>query len=58
MSKLSKKIRTFNMTGKMSIEAASTPKHKRLHIGDMRAGKVYAVLDFRVYPAVTNRVCQ
>ena len=27
---------------------------KRLHIGDMRAGKVYAVLDFRVYPTNTN----
>ena len=48
-----KEVRTFNMTGKMQDVARSTPKSKRLHIGDMRSGKVYAVLDFRVYPTNT-----
>jgi len=45
-----KQIRTFNMTGKIRGITRSTPKSKRLHIGDMRSGKVYAILDFRVYP--------
>jgi hypothetical protein len=48
-----KEVRTFNMTGKMQDLARSTPQSKRLHIGDMRSGKVYAVLDFRVYPTNT-----
>ena len=49
-----KKVRTFNMTGKMDNQGKSVVGHKRLHVGDMRAGKVYAVLDFRVYPSATN----
>jgi len=48
-----KQVRTFNMTGKIGGIARSIPKSKRLHIGDMRSGKVYAVLDFRVYPSST-----
>ena len=48
---MTKKVRTFNMTGKIGIETKSVAVSKRLHIGDMRAGKVYAVLDFRVYPS-------
>lgn len=48
-----KKVRTFNMTGKVGDIVRSTPTSKRLHIGDMRSGKVYAVLDFRVYPSNT-----
>ena len=51
---MTKKVRTFNMTGKMSNLGKSVVGHKRLHIGDMRSGKVYAVLDFRVYPSQTN----
>ena len=47
---MTRKVRTFNMTGKIQDLTRSTPKSKRLHIGDMRAGKVYAILDFRVYP--------
>jgi len=52
---MTKKVRTFNMTGKVEITGASTPVHKRLHVGDMKSGRVYAVVDFRVYPSVTSR---
>jgi hypothetical protein len=50
---MTKKVRTFNMTGRIGGITRSTPKSKRLHIGDMRSGKVYAILDFRVYPGDT-----
>jgi len=53
-----KEVRTFNMTGKIGGISRSTPVSKRLHIGDMRSGKVYAVLDFRVYPGDTYTACQ
>jgi len=53
-----RKVRTFNMTGKIEDIVRSTPTSKRLHIGDMRSGKVYAVLDFRVYPGDTYTACQ
>ena len=53
-----RKVRTFNMTGRIGGISRSTPKSKRLHIGDMSSGKVYAVLDFRVYPADTYTGCQ
>ena len=46
------------MTGKVENIVRSTPSRKRLHIGDMKSGKVYAVLDFRVYPSNTYTACQ
>ena len=55
---MAKKVRTFNMTGKIGGITRSTPASKRLHIGDMRSGKVYAILDFRVYPGDTYTACQ
>jgi hypothetical protein len=53
-----KQVRTFNMSGKISGIARSIPVSKRLHIGDMRSGKVYVILDFRVYPGSTYAPCQ
>jgi len=53
-----RKVRTFNMTGRIEDVVRSTPKSKRLHIGDMRSGKVYAVLDFRVYGGDMYTACQ
>jgi hypothetical protein len=55
---MTKKVRTFNMTGKIGGITRSTPATKRLHIGDMRSGKVYAILDFRVYPGDTYTAAQ
>jgi len=53
-----KQVRTFNMTGKFEDIARSTPKSKRIHIGNMRSGKAYAILDFRVYPGSMYTPCQ
>jgi hypothetical protein len=55
---MTKKVRTFNMTGRIEGLTRSTPKSKRLHVGDMRSGKVYAVLDFRVYGGDMYTACQ
>jgi hypothetical protein len=55
---MTKKVRTFNMSGKITDVVRSTPQSKRLHIGNMKSGKVYAVLDFRVYPGDTYTGCQ
>jgi hypothetical protein len=53
-----KQVRTFNMTGKIPDLTRSTPKSKRIHIGDMRGDKIYAILDFRVYPSDTYTAAQ
>jgi len=55
---MTKRVRTFNMSGKISNAGRSTPRAKRLHIGNMREDKVYAVLDFRVYPSDTYTAAQ
>ena len=46
------------MTGRIEDVVRSVPQSKRLHIGDMRSGKVYAVLDFRVYSGDMYTACQ
>ena len=56
MTKLSKKIRTFNITGKVPNVGSGVPVHRRLHVGTLEAGKIYAVLDFKVYPSQVNLV--
>ena len=51
---MAKRIRTFNMSGKIGSGTSGTPTHHRLSIGHMKTDKVYAVESFRVYPSVTN----
>jgi len=46
------------MTGRITDLARSTPSSKRLHIGDMKSGKIYRVLDFRVYAGSMYTPCQ
>lgn len=51
---MTKKVRTFNMSGKVKNTGAGNTITRRLQIGNMKSDKVYAVVDFRVYPSVTN----
>jgi len=53
-----KLYRTFNMTGKMPAGGAGAPVRKRIHIGHLKTNRIYAVINFRVYPSVTNANCQ